>query len=104
MGPCSGAALRLSWPGQTSSHFGVRWVPTTPRWCGFPLMTITNLTSLGSNTGQLEFDHYPAILDDVSWTKGAHQFMFGFEARFQRIGGGAGSNTVGTIAFGSTAA
>lgn len=77
--------------------------------CGFPTVSITGISILGAGasttgTGVSALQTYPQFHDTLSWSHGDHQFMFGFEARFQTYqgyGSGFGNNR-GVIAFGST--
>ena len=88
------------------------WVCLTqPYGRAFPLTTISGFEPLNQQNGSgpvFTDPHNFQALDNVSWTKGSHQFRFGFETHWIRFrgtgGGGPGPAVKGILTFGSTAA
>ncbi len=80
--------------------------PPSP-YCGFPVVNIgggaQNFTGLGSGTGLADQDvyqHTETLYDNVSYTRGKHQFKFGVEFHHSGFTGyGAPGNFDGTLNF-----
>ena len=73
---------------------------------GFPSVSITGGFAMlgGATTRQDSFQHYFAIMDNVSWTHGKHTIKFGEEGRLAYFNSTALTNENGQLSFGSTAA
>jgi hypothetical protein len=73
--------------------------------CAFPGFTVGSFAVLGGNIGSGAQDntiYHIAALDSVSYTRGSHQFKFGFEIHRNHLYGASKlSNGSGTISFGS---
>ena len=50
-------------------------------WLQFPEVRLSGFTSIPRGGTQLRYDNHYDYLDNLSWTKGAHQMKMGFEAR-----------------------
>ena len=84
-------------------------VTVNPPQCGFPIVTLTNFTALGSQSsnGGPQDNHFSVWsgTDTVSYTHGNHLFKFGGEIHDTRFSGSKSlTNDNGTFNFGSTAA
>lgn len=91
----------------TAYHFQI--VPHAPPECGFPVLSISGFESLGSSTGgggpSLIQMTTPAGIDSVSYTRGKHEFKFGFEFHDQIFNGNPKLNYIyGMLKFGSVSA
>jgi hypothetical protein len=68
---------------------------------GFPNATISGFTGFGpQGIRQDSFQHYFAIMDNVSWTHGKHTIKFGPETHFMYFNSAALQGVNGTLTFG----
>ena len=67
--------------------------------CGFPDVTITGFTALGSGLGSFNPVHYISGQDAVTHTFGNHALKFGTGVRFLNFDGSSTDPLRGTIAF-----
>jgi len=72
--------------------------------CGFPNVTITGFTALGSNLGSFNPIHYYSGLDEATHTFGKHVLKFGTGVRFSNFDGSSPNNLRPTITFNKVAA
>ncbi len=67
--------------------------------CGFPDVTITGFTALGSGLGSFNPMHYISGLDEATHTFGNHALKFGTGVRFLNFDGSSPDPLRGTITF-----
>jgi len=67
--------------------------------CGFPNVTITGFTGLGSGLGSFNPVHYVSGADAVTHTFGSHALKFGTGVRFLNFDGSSTNDLRGTIVF-----
>ena len=98
----------VSGSGPTDPQLGL---PYDSFGCAFPLTQISGFGDLTQENGAgpvLTNPHTFQALENLSWTRGTHQFKFGFESHWIRFtgtgGGGRGPRSKGQISIGSPAA
>ncbi len=89
--------------------YGFVDVPAPPPFCGFPQLTVTGFTILGTNetSGGPSDVHWTdfAGIDSVSYTHGKHQFKFGVEIHNTILNGTTKLNYIhGKLTFGQASA
>ncbi|MFN7930632.1 MAG: TonB-dependent receptor [Blastocatellia bacterium] len=73
----------------------------TPRETGVPTITINGFSTLSEQDGGngFDFNNLHQINDNVTWSRGAHSFKFGFDFRNVRLFRGAANTPRGNLTF-----
>ncbi len=84
----SSSSLQPSFGMASNSQFGIKGVPDDPRYSGgIPHMNISRMTRLGGPFFRPQFQTSQVFQfsDNITWSRGEHNYKFGFEKRRDKV-------------------